>query len=977
MLRSHRTVCALLLTLGYCAATAPTRARGAERTADDAHYFYLAVHDLIPYAADGAFKVSEDRGDSDWRNRSLMRPYVTLEGPGEAYWQQTQGTINFQFAPTTMNEWGYIGVRLPKRGDFVGKLYFPNESYSAMRSVAVKVPADKTASVANRPTFFGNDVSAAEIPRVGFYTAKQAYYQGLMQNGIPGGAWFRHQAREAELALRGTITTTDPTNRPAWDSYRPFSNIDDTYSLMAGSRAVSENLQLDRVLPAARADDTIVKLDTIKGVTVKEIDWKPYLKDKNPALDPLAAYVPADQHVVFFPTFESMIRLSDEADRQGTPLVQAAEPQSQDVKVIDRYQRQIGLRTTMVGRMLGPQVIKSVALTGGDAYFRIGTDAALLFEARDLAALRTMLVGQITLQTAGEQGVKKGSGELLGVSYESWQTDDRTVSSYLAAVGSSVVVANSLKQLQNIVETEQGKRPAIAGLDEYKFFRDRYQLGDAGETALLFLSDATIRRWCSPRWRIADSRRVRDLAVLSELQAANLEALAGRTVEPKVLRTDLRLSIAGDVDLTATGVRSTSVGGLDFMTPIGELEFDRVTKSEAEAYERWRDGYQRNFSWAFDPIALRFKVADDKLAADMTVMPLIDGSEYREYIAVSRGAKLKPTSGDPHGAVFHGALAFNRDSQRVKELSSMASMWVPALRVDPLGWMGQSISIYADDSPLWDKLAELKTDSDRQKFVRENGYQFPVAINFEVASAFKATAFLVAVRGFIDQVGPGMTAWETLNHGEYSYVKIRPTEKAVRPGDPDEKLAIYYALTSDTLTLSPNEDLIKRSLDRHAARSAKSGDPKSSEKPAQASSEPRDAVADSIEWLGENLCLELGDRAIQAFATLSAQEYQYRMRTQSWSNLPALNEWKRLFPDQDPIALHERLWGAKLTCPGGGRYVWNDRWQTMESTAYGHPGEPKVGNDVPPQLRDFQGARFGLTFEEQGLRAKAELKRRK
>jgi hypothetical protein len=77
------------------------------------------------------------------------------------------------------------------------------------------------------------------------------------------------------------------------------------------------------------------------------------------------------------------------------------------------------------------------------------------------------------------------------------------------------------------------------------------------------------------------------------------------------------------------------------------------------------------------------------------------------------------------------------------------------------------------------------------------------------------------------------------------------------------------------------------------------------------------------------------------------------------------------------VALHERLWGVRLVCPSGGKYVWNEKWHTFESTVWGHPGEPKSGAALPPQLRDFSRARFGLTFEEQGLRARAELQRRK
>lgn len=106
-------------------------------------------------------------------------------------------------------------------------------------------------------------------------------------------------------------------------------------------------------------------------------------------------------------------------------------------------------------------------------------------------------------------------------------------------------------------------------------------------------------------------------------------------------------------------------------------------------------------------------------------------------------------------------------------------------------------------------------------------------------------------------------------------------------------------------------------------------------------------------------------------------EYQTQMQRLAWSNLPILNEWRHMFPDQNPAELHERLWGVKLVCPGGGKYVWNESRQTIESTVYGSPDDPKLGSAGPSQLTDFTRGRYGLTFEENGLRARAEMLRKK
>jgi hypothetical protein len=99
------------------------------------------------------------------------------------------------------------------------------------------------------------------------------------------------------------------------------------------------------------------------------------------------------------------------------------------------------------------------------------------------------------------------------------------------------------------------------------------------------------------------------------------------------------------------------------------------------------------------------------------------------------------------------------------------------------------------------------------------------------------------------------------------------------------------------------------------------------------------------------------------------------LQRQSWSNLPILTEWKRRFPGMDPIEVHERLWQTRLLDPAGGTYTWNPALQSMESSLYGCPMSPKSGPAFPPAVQSLQRANFGITFENQGLRAKVELLR--
>ena len=148
------------------------------------------------------------------------------------------------------------------------------------------------------------------------------------------------------------------------------------YDLFTGGRAISENLQLDRVMPQRIANETPVKVESIAGITIKEIDWKPLDQGRRAGIDPLASKIPFDQHAVFFPSFQAALAVADETKQHDTPVLRLAEPRAEDAGVVARYERQLGLPMSTLARMLGPTLVKSVALTGSDPSFPLGTDVA-------------------------------------------------------------------------------------------------------------------------------------------------------------------------------------------------------------------------------------------------------------------------------------------------------------------------------------------------------------------------------------------------------------------------------------------------------------------------------------------------------------------------------------------------------------------------------------------------------------------------
>mgnify|MGYP001162033064 FL=1 len=869
---------------------------------------------------------------ADWRSWQLataMKPYATLDGPGEIIVTATRR--NDLWGPPDLTQAAVV-LRTPQKGDLTGQLVFPNSDYSGMVVRPFAIPAS-TASVEAEKEF---------------QTAKRDHYNSLWARDVPGAAWFRHQARVA------SGQTTDSQAAPV-ARFNQGGRLEETYALFSGGRAVSENLQLDRVLRETKDQPGYVDIASIQGITVQEIDWRPLVKDLKPTLDPLAKLIPADQHVVFFPSFNAAVHTFDEAERQGTPILHLAEPRSEDARTAERYQRQLGLSLSGLGRLLGPHVAASVALTGSDPYYRVGTDVAVLFETANPALLEGVLLTQITLSAAETPTARPVQGKIEEIDYRGMCSPDRAVCSYLARLEGAVVVTNSLDQLRRLAAVAKRGSPSIASLDEYIFFRDRYRRDDSEETALVFLSDATIRRWCGPRWRIATSRRMRDMAVLSELQAANMARFAKRTAEPGPIYTDLPTANVGQLMLGSSGVRSSAQGSLAFMTPIVEQELTRITKAEADAYVRWRDDYQRNWHWAFDPIAIRLMLQKDRTGADLSVMPLILGSRYHAVFNMSEGAHFGPTAGDPHDALIHLILAINTSSNTIRQSENFISTMSKGVT---LGWLGQSIAVYLDDAPVWAELAKIpeeKRDAALGKLIG----RLPVAVRAEVKDGLRLTAFLASLRAFIEQTAPGMTEWQSLAYKDQPYVRISPSQRAKGQHKDLETINIYYVASGDALLVSLNEDLVKRAIDRQLPRNG--------------GLDGENLKASTPEWLGRTLGLRVERKAVDLLCDLSRQSYQEAMQLRAWSNLPILNEWKRLYPDQDPVELHERVWKIRLVCPGGGRYVWNEKYRTMESTVYGHPGDPKTGMPMPVALDQFSSGSFGVTLEKQGLRARVLL----
>ena len=383
-----------------------------------------------------------------------------------------------------------------------------------------------------------------------------------------------------------------------------------------------------------------------------------------------------------------------------------------------------------------------------------------------------------------------------GVAFSGVRTPDRSVCSYLATIDGTVVVTNSPVQLDRIASVAEGTLTALADIDDFTFFRDRYPLGAEEETGLFVLSDAFIRRLCSPRWRIGASRRTRAAAILSEMKMRHLSEFVGAQ-EIEKLKVDLKVLPVppgmGEGDLSSADgeIRSATYGDMGFLTPISELKQFKATSPEVRAYNWFRNGYQRAWTNAFDPIALRLGIDDKQIEADLTVRPLSRATDYRELIAQTHRNDLAPDSGDPHPeALLHFVMAIDPSREPFEEVSSFLSNF--GRPVNPYSFLGNWFSVFIDDDPMWTEMIE-------DEITMEDLFDYgvggiPIGLSVETSNPLKVVGALAALRGIIESSAPGMTRWTNPEHDGTKFVTITPTEQTRQQMDVlGEELELHYA----------------------------------------------------------------------------------------------------------------------------------------------------------------------------------------
>jgi hypothetical protein len=548
--------------------------------------------------------------------------------------------------------------------------------------------------------------------------------------------------------------------------------------------------------------------------------------------EPLAAAVPADFWYIRFSDIRDMLRVLDEASAWMTPVAHAMEERPLVRDLAERYQRELGLGRSGLAKALGHTAVSRLAVAGSDPYLRDGSDVTFIFEIASQTIFDTELSRHMTDWQSKVEGVTKTeivhNGRVITVHSDPLGL----VHQHRAQIDKLAIVSNSPEACKRVIDAIEGRGPRLSDEPDLRYMLAR----DAGEhDAFAFVGDRFVAAVVGPAQKIQQSRRMRAGAELASPGYAALLYgwMKGRAptstkdmIAANVLHADELAHADGAVIEFTPGTAARSTWGrTDALRPRIDLPaVEKVTEAERQAYDRFAQEYQDYWRQFIDPIAVRLDFEGDVATVDVRVLPLIEGTNYRDVEQVVGKQRIEvPAIDDGLQAVW----AVGKDTELRRDLDRMTTSFSGKADLG-IGWLGDWVMVGTlDRAALTDALAvfedrvqlpppPVKERDEREVAMARAFGKLPVFAAADINNTMALVAALTALRAVVNDVAPGTVTWENVaTHNGVAIVRVGIAATA----QDDMKqfadaLAVYYAQAGGAIVFTLQQSTLETLIDR-------------------------------------------------------------------------------------------------------------------------------------------------------------------
>jgi hypothetical protein len=357
------------------------------------------------------------------------------------------------------------------------------------------------------------------------------------------------------------------------------------------------------------------------------------------ATEPLAAHVPQECFYMRFGNFTNYLWYRDFMRHWQGDIGNMVVVESVDHNISERFQQQIAVGESKLARVMGPTVVNDVAFIGFDAYLRDGAAMGILFQANNTAMLKNNLSNQRQAAKAKHADAIEETVKIAGHDVSYIHTPDGRLLSYYALDGDFHLVTTCRALVERFYQAGAGDR-SLAATADFQDCRATMPL-TRDDTIFLFAPPDFFQNLASPQYRVELDRRLRSVGEMRAILLAQLAAAA--EVQPDNSIDDLiaaellppgfgQRSDGSKLEFVrgregeapaeppqpgqlssspASAYRDTLRGDAGWMTPIPDMQTDRITRAEAQRLSNFQQQLQTSVA-GFAPVCAAMKRSDSK-----------------------------------------------------------------------------------------------------------------------------------------------------------------------------------------------------------------------------------------------------------------------------------------------------------------------------------------------------------------------------
>jgi len=472
------------------------------------------------------------------------------------------------------------------------------------------------------------------------------------------------------------------------------------FDVLGGRAAIRESMQLELISNPVAGQNEVAKtsVDALSALDVRSHPFDDMLADSDAPITrvELADFVPDDRFFAWFRDVGALRDVLDGAVSQFMRFESSLAVKSIEYRLGDRYAERLGLSDRVLDQVEALNAIAEFAIVSPDLFFIDGSDISLV------AKLRSATLTRSVLNVLGLAVPADGT-------VETHTTDDGT-NLYWTMRGDILLLGTNRTEIDRMLALNPKRdKGSLGNSSEFLYMQQQLTVGKDTQ-AYLYFSDPFIRRLVSPKVKIAQLRRMQARAEMEILVAgAMLYLLDGHRNVPSKQQLINRGYVPRyfeerDYELAENLVVSSPTWGtIARMKPLDDASVVTVTKSEAEAYERFVENYTDYWRQFFDPIAIRLdSTAGNSYEMQSFILPLLDSRIYNEVeetlVTKDTGQDLFIPSVTPVPSMMF-SMNLN-DDLRVELSQQIADLLVEYTSVDPAVFdsIGSGLHLAVQDS---------------------------------------------------------------------------------------------------------------------------------------------------------------------------------------------------------------------------------------------------------------------------------------